>query len=82
LVRLDEPSWEKVCAPWPDLEPGVERVGEVVVVVSANVGVASIARMVLRHQCNFMSASVETYSQPICPDGVADAGAIECEAVS
>jgi len=57
LVRLDEPSWDKVCAPWPDWGFGLERVGEVAVVVSANAGLAIIPRIVMQRRYDFMFTS-------------------------
>jgi hypothetical protein len=58
LVRLDEPSWDNVCAPCPDVTPGLERVGEVAVVVSASAGLAITVKIVKRHRYAFMFASV------------------------
>jgi hypothetical protein len=57
FVRLDEPSWDKVWALGPDRGPGLDRVGEVVVVVSANAGLAVTARIVMKRRYDFMFTS-------------------------
>jgi hypothetical protein len=80
FVRLDEPSWDKVCALGPDRGPGLDRVGEVVVVVSANAGLAVTARIVMKRRYDFMfTSNLDMHHNQSVLAGVAGAGTIRCE---